>query len=84
MKKGIVFSTDRVRNIGAGRRQVQEKDPLLESDLDALVEPKSRGDPESPYTMVMHKYKKLGQNIAKDGSSSQPYYSCKNFGQIRI
>lgn len=48
LKKGIIFETDRVRHTGAGRKKIQEYDPQLESDLDALVEPTSRGDPESP------------------------------------
>ena len=48
LKKGIIFSTDRVRDKGAGRKKIQEYDPQLEFDLDTLVEPTSRGDPESP------------------------------------
>src|SRR6478609_2844266 len=38
----------RVRRPGAGRPPLTDKDPTLLSDLDALVEPTTRGDPESP------------------------------------
>src|SRR5437867_8903166 len=37
-----------VRRSGAGRRTLTESQPRLLDALDALVEPTSRGDPESP------------------------------------
>ena len=39
---------DRVRRPGGGRRALVARDPRLPELLDALVEPLSRGDPESP------------------------------------
>ena len=48
LKEGTIFTTDRIRLSGAGRKKIQHYDPQLESDLDTLVEPHSRGDPESP------------------------------------
>jgi transposase len=38
----------RVRKPGGGRRKTTERDPTLLSDLRALVESTTRGDPESP------------------------------------
>ena len=38
----------RVRRAGAGRRRIEQVDPDLPAVLDALVEPVTRGDPESP------------------------------------
>ncbi|MDP2955317.1 MAG: ISAzo13 family transposase, partial [Longimicrobiales bacterium] len=38
----------RVRRAGAGRPRIEVSDPDLPRRLDALVEPLSRGDPESP------------------------------------
>jgi hypothetical protein len=38
----------RVRNPGAGRPRIEVSDPELPGCLEALVEPLSRGDPESP------------------------------------
>jgi transposase len=40
--------SDRVRRPGAGRPKLVDKDPTLLSDLDALVEPETRGDPMCP------------------------------------
>lgn len=37
----------RVRREGAARKQATESDPGLETALDSLVDPDSRGDPES-------------------------------------
>src|SRR6266545_3442809 len=38
----------RVRAPGGGRKALTARDPTLLSDLEALVEPLTRGDPESP------------------------------------
>ena len=40
--------SERIRRPGAGRKRTISKDPTLLPDLDALVEPTTRGDPESP------------------------------------
>ncbi|MGI0053908.1 MAG: ISAzo13-like element transposase-related protein, partial [Thermoplasmata archaeon] len=37
----------RIRRPGGGRKRAAEKDPTLRSDLEALVAPTTRGDPES-------------------------------------
>jgi hypothetical protein len=39
---------ERVRRPGGGRRRLQESDSRLWADLESLVEPGTRGDPESP------------------------------------
>src|SRR4051794_7903558 len=38
----------RIRRQGAGRKRSIDKDPSLLEDLDRLVDPVTRGDPESP------------------------------------
>ena len=38
----------RIRRPGAGRKPLTEKDPTLIHDLEAPVDPVTRGDPESP------------------------------------
>ena len=40
--------SERVRRPGAGRKPAIVKDPTLVADLEALVEPTTRGDPQSP------------------------------------
>ena len=40
-----------IRAPGGGRKKSIDKDPTLMSDLENLIEPTSRGDPESPFTL---------------------------------
>jgi transposase len=44
----LALDADRVRRPGAGRYPTVVKDPSLLDDLDALIEPTTAGDPESP------------------------------------
>src|SRR5271169_188328 len=37
----------RIRRPGGGRKSARQKDPTLVADLEKLVEPATRGDPES-------------------------------------
>lgn len=41
-------AADRIRSAGAGRRRLTTSDPALLTALLALIEPTTRGDPESP------------------------------------
>ncbi len=38
--------TERIRRPGGGRKRLVDKDPAIWKDLEALVEPTTRGDPE--------------------------------------
>ena len=38
----------RIRQIGGGRKRLTEQDPTVVQDLERLVDPVTRGDPESP------------------------------------
>jgi hypothetical protein len=42
--------SERVRRPGAGRKPAIAKDPRLLPDLEALVEPTTRGDPQAPFS----------------------------------
>ena len=42
------LAENRIRRAGGGRWRLEIRDPKLAGALDALVEPLSRGDPESP------------------------------------
>lgn len=45
---GSAIPTGRIRRFGAGRKLATVRDPQLVRQLESLVEPLSRGDPESP------------------------------------
>jgi hypothetical protein len=42
----------RIRRAGAGRKNMVEHDPKLLVSLDRLIEPETRGDPESPLRWI--------------------------------
>jgi len=46
--KAAPLTGDRIRHAGGGRRKLERNDPELPGLLESLVEPLTRGDPESP------------------------------------
>ncbi|HWU39712.1 MAG TPA: ISAzo13 family transposase, partial [Candidatus Acidoferrum sp.] len=62
---------DRVRREGGGRWSLVERDPKLPDALDTLVEPLSRGDPESPLRWTCKSTRTLAQELtARRGAIS--------------
>lgn len=57
----------RVRRPGAGRRPIEESDPTLRADLDRLIEPTSRGDPESPLRWTTLSVRNLAEALRRGG-----------------
>lgn len=57
----------RVRRPGGGRKPTIEKDPTLLSDLEALVEPTSRGDPERPLRWTCKSLRQLAGELQARG-----------------
>lgn len=57
----------RVRRPGAGRKPAVEKDPTLKRDLEALVDPTTRGDPESPLRWTTKSKEKLAAELRAQG-----------------
>jgi hypothetical protein len=57
----------RVRRPGAGRPPVAVVDTTLMADLDSLVEPVSRGDPESPLRWTCKSKDKLAAELVTMG-----------------
>src|SRR3990167_462497 len=59
----------RVRNTGGGRKSLIKKHPNLLVDLENLVEPLSRGDPESPLRWTCKSVRNLAEELNKQGYS---------------
>jgi len=59
--------SQRIRRPGAGRKPTISKDPTLLSDLEALVEPTTRGDPESPLRWTCKSVRRLAQALQAQG-----------------
>jgi hypothetical protein len=61
------LSPERVRRPGAGRPVQQTIDPALLRDLEALVEPTTRGDPQSPLRWTCKSTRKLAAELRRRG-----------------
>jgi hypothetical protein len=57
----------RIRRKGGGRKSLVEQDATLLQDLEALVEPVSRGDPESPLRWTCKSLAKLAAQLQRQG-----------------
>jgi len=67
LESGETLSDDKIRAPGGGRKKSVEKDPTLLSDLETLIEPTSRGDPESPLRWTSKSTRKLAEELKKIG-----------------
>jgi len=59
----------RIRRPGGGRKRLPKKDPRLTADLEALVEPGTRGDPESPLRWTCKSLRTLARQLQGMGHS---------------
>lgn len=60
---------DRVRRTGGGRKKLSETHNSLLDDLESLVEPDSRGDPETPLRWTSKSTYKLSEELKNEGYS---------------
>lgn len=59
--------TGRIRKEGGGRKKITQTDPTILKDLEALVEPVSRGDPESALRWTIKSTRTLAEALAEEG-----------------
>ena len=58
-----VPSAGAIRKPGGGRKRTAEQDETLVRDLESLIEPLSRGDPESALRWTCKSVRKLAQEL---------------------
>jgi transposase len=58
---------EQIRRPGAGRKRVEEVDKTLLDDLESLVEPTTRGDPQSPLRWTCKSVNKLAEQLQSMG-----------------
>jgi hypothetical protein len=63
----LLPSQSRIRRKGAGRKRTVVKDPSLRTDLDRLVDPATRGDPESPLRWTCKSVRTLAGELRREG-----------------
>jgi hypothetical protein len=67
LRSGETPDPKRVRRMGGGRRPLSETDASLLDDLRTLVEPETRGDPQSPLLWTCKSLRKLSQSLRDMG-----------------
>ena len=65
--EGKEVKTAKIRRSGGGRKRLIEKDPAIIRDLELLLEPDIRGDPESPLRWTCKSTRKLAEELKKQG-----------------
>ena len=65
----VMDTPGRIRRSGGGRKKLTEKDPGLLDALNKLVDPVTRGDPESPLRWTSKSTTKLAQELVEQGHS---------------
>ena len=63
---------DRVRRPGGGRKTIVEQDPSVREDLDRLISPATRGDPENPLRWTSKSLVKLAAELQGKGHTISP------------
>ena len=61
-----------IRQPGAGRKPLTATDPTLLTDLERLVDPLSRGDPQSPLRWTCKSTAQLAEALAEQGHTISP------------
>jgi hypothetical protein len=67
LRDGNTESTGRVRAKGGGRKKAEAVDPGLVDSLDKLIDPETRGDPESPLRWTTKSTRNLASELTTKG-----------------
>lgn len=62
-----IMPTERSRRSGGGRKKIQETQPGIVEELDSLVDPDGRGDPESPLRWTVKSTRDLADVLQDKG-----------------
>jgi hypothetical protein len=67
LSEPAVHPAGRIRRPGGGRKKAREKDPTLVADLEKLVEPTTRGHPETCLRWTCKSVRKLAEELNRLG-----------------
>jgi len=68
-----ILPVGRIRRPGGGRKKTCDRDPTLVADLDQLVEPQARGDPESPLRWTCKSVRTLAAALREKGHKASSW-----------
>ncbi len=81
IRKGIkelraekITDSERIRRKGGGRKEKIKKDSTVKNDILALVEPSTRGDPETPLLWCSKSLRKIAEELNKKGKRVSHVY----------
>src|ERR1700676_2125305 len=63
----MAHQSNRIRRSGGGRKKLTDRDPGLLGALNKLVDPVTRGDPESPLRWTSNSTTKLARELSASG-----------------
>lgn len=72
----------RIRRPGAGRKSVVDTDLTLQPDLELLIEPVTRGDPESPLRWTCKSLRTLADELGRKGHRVSHTHVGKLLGRL--
>jgi len=67
LQEEATINPGRIRRVGGGRKKTVTKDLSLDEDLEQLIEPVTRGDPESPLRWTCKSVRKLASELNRQG-----------------
>src|SRR5579872_1352645 len=67
LKSKKKFNSEEIRKPGGGRKKITEKDKTILRDLESILEPATRGDPESILRWTCKSTKQLANELNKKG-----------------
>jgi hypothetical protein len=71
-RPGAALAPTAVRRPGGGRKKITETDPDLLTALEALVDPVTRGDPESPLRWTCKSTRRLARELCESSHPVSP------------
>lgn len=67
VESGVITNYSRIREKGGGRKRLTDKHPDIIKDLDIMIDPFTRGDPESPLRWTCKSTYKLAEALQAKG-----------------
>ncbi|MBE0437881.1 MAG: ISAzo13 family transposase, partial [Methylomicrobium sp.] len=71
------IETERIRRPGGGRKRTVDTDPTLRSDLEKLIDPATRGEPDSPLKWTSKNTRKLAAALNEMGHYTSEQMVCR-------
>lgn len=72
LDRDLVLPGGRQRRLGSGRKKIQVSNPAIQASLERLVEPETRGDPQSPLRWTCKSTRRLADELTRQGHPVSP------------